>query len=220
MCGDTKRTTASSAATAAVIRNRSRSGIPRRSLTTVCGNDPALLSVQPQRCNSPNRRTVGRNKSAQFRHEPKRCAAAGTAQTCSGRLTTYLFPTRLPFVYVVPFVVVPCLIPLNPSLPTEPPAFIGRFPPFIGMIAPVIQDEASDARKTTRPVMSFVLPKRPAGMPLRKRSLMRGSASIRCCKPGFNTWASKIELTRTPRPLHCNAHEITSSFRAVAVDWN
>jgi hypothetical protein len=50
--------------------------------------------------------------------------------------------------------------------------------------------------------------------------LMRGSASIRCCKPGFNTWASKIEFTRTPRPLHCNAHEITSSFRAVAVDWN
>jgi hypothetical protein len=50
--------------------------------------------------------------------------------------------------------------------------------------------------------------------------LMSGSASIRCCKPGFNTWASKIEFTRTPRPLHCNAHEITSSFRAVAVDWN
>src|SRR5258708_5183832 len=48
----------------------------------------------------------------------------------------------------------------------EAPAFAARFPPSIGINAPVIQLDESDARKTANPLMSSGWPRRPAGMPL------------------------------------------------------
>src|SRR6476646_6554359 len=44
-------------------------------------------------------------------------------------------------------------------LPTEPPPFSARLPPSIGISAPVIQQELSEARKTARPLMSSGRPR-------------------------------------------------------------
>ena len=49
--------------------------------------------------------------------------------------------------------------------PMLPPAFIARFPPSIGIRAPVIQELASEANKTISPWMSVGRPNRPAGIP-------------------------------------------------------
>src|SRR5262245_57821457 len=50
-----------------------------------------------------------------------------------------------------------------PGMPgCEPPEFLARLPPSIGMIAPVIHVDASDARKIASPLISSGLPKRPA----------------------------------------------------------
>ncbi len=85
-----------------------------------------------------------------------------------------------------------------------PPAFIAKLPPSIGIIAPVIHDEASDANQSANPLMSSERPKRPRGMPCRNVSRSTGCRSIRASRPlfGLTTWAGKIALTRTPRPLH------------------
>ena len=56
---------------------------------------------------------------------------------------------------------------LPAAIPTEPPPFKARLPPSIGISAPVIQLELSEAKNTARPRMSSGRPKRPAGMPLR-----------------------------------------------------
>ena len=50
---------------------------------------------------------------------------------------------------------------------TDPPPFSARLPPSMGISAPVIHSEASDASNTASPLMSSGRPKRPAGMPLR-----------------------------------------------------
>src|SRR5688572_22642649 len=60
-----------------------------------------------------------------------------------------------------------------------PPALRARLPPSMGMMAPVIHFDASDARRTARPLMSSGCPKRPAGIPLRNLSLSDGSAAMR-----------------------------------------
>lgn len=56
------------------------------------------------------------------------------------------------------------------GLRREPPAFIARLPPSIGMIAPVIHLEASEASSTAKPWTSVGWPKRPVGMLLRNFS--------------------------------------------------
>ena len=67
------------------------------------------------------------------------------------------------------------------------PAFIARLPPSMGNSAPVIQAEASEARKMATPLMSSGVPRRPAGIPLKKVALRLGSASIRASNPLFTT---------------------------------
>ena len=50
--------------------------------------------------------------------------------------------------------------------------------------------------------MSFGLPSRPIGMPRSHWSSSVGSAAMRFSRLGLTTCAGRIELTRTPRPLH------------------
>ena len=50
--------------------------------------------------------------------------------------------------------------------------------------------------------MSLGCPRRPAGIPCRKRSLSPGSASIRFSSEGFKTCAGKMAFTRTPNADH------------------
>src|ERR1700722_576934 len=78
----------------------------------------------------------------------------------------------------------------------DPPAFIARFPPSIGISAPVIQLAESDARNTARPLISAGSPNRPAGIPLRNLSRKLGVSAMRRSKPGFITCAGKMAFTR------------------------
>src|SRR3954469_14032234 len=86
--------------------------------------------------------------------------------------------------------------------PMVAPALQARFPPSIGMSAPVIQLEASEARKTARPLMSSGWPSLPAGMPLRNFSRRAGCSAMRCSRLGLTTCAGRMAFTRTPRPAH------------------
>ena len=40
---------------------------------------------------------------------------------------------------------------MSTYFPMVPPAFMAIFPPSIGIVAPVIHDDASDASKTAKP---------------------------------------------------------------------
>src|SRR3954468_16021074 len=86
--------------------------------------------------------------------------------------------------------------------PMVAPALQARFPPSMGMSAPVIQLDASEARKTARPLMSSGWPSLPAGMPLWNFSRRAGCSAMRCSRLGLTTCAGRMAFTRTPRPAH------------------
>jgi hypothetical protein len=71
--------------------------------------------------------------------------------------------------------------------PGVAPAFIAILPPSSGMMAPVIQAEASEASSRAMPRMSSGCPSRLAGMPLRKRASSCGSSAMRAWRLGLTT---------------------------------
>ena len=89
--------------------------------------------------------------------------------------------------------------------PTEPPLFMARLPPSIGISAPVIQLALSEARKTARPLMSSGWPRRPVGMPLRYRVFEAGVCGDAC----LESW---IEHLRRKDGVH--PHAAAAPFRA------
>src|SRR6185312_12984286 len=78
------------------------------------------------------------------------------------------------------------ILPENRLYPRgmDAPGFIARLPPSMGIRAPVIQLDASEASKMASPLMSSGTPRRPRGRPLRKRARKAGSSVMRLSRLG------------------------------------